>query len=302
MRFTVERKALVKMLQCVGKKAPSQKRREKQVRLSACAARVFVEANETTAGTEALVLEDGTCFLSQDIFLKVLKTYKTKPNVTVEADGRTLRFFSSTLPVTDYSHAVTPPGKFQVFPVTDLSVLRPDAAPAPPVLKSPPPPEPEPPPTHRHRPGTFPITQPEMASMQEMARLTRRLCSLPRIPPQEIVGLARAIHALDRLPLTTKLVDVEFSLHDYGDTKESYPIVLQVSATSLSLGFILTEKSTQTNYSVTSTGNRDLEAGPDGIADWLYAFRSLLDSNSKGLRLSVDDRSAPGLLSAPSKS
>jgi hypothetical protein len=48
MKFTVGRKAPVKMLQCVGKKAPSQKRREKQVRLSACAARVFVEANQTT--------------------------------------------------------------------------------------------------------------------------------------------------------------------------------------------------------------------------------------------------------------
>ncbi len=40
MKFTVELKALIKMLQCVGKKAPAQKRREKQVRLSACAARM----------------------------------------------------------------------------------------------------------------------------------------------------------------------------------------------------------------------------------------------------------------------
>jgi hypothetical protein len=82
MKFTVDRKALVKMLQCVGKKHPTQTRRDKQVRLSACAARVFVETNQTTAGTEALVFEDGTCFLQQDIFLKVLKTYKTKPNVS----------------------------------------------------------------------------------------------------------------------------------------------------------------------------------------------------------------------------
>jgi hypothetical protein len=35
MKFTVERKALVKMLQCVEKKRPTQTRRDKQVRLSA---------------------------------------------------------------------------------------------------------------------------------------------------------------------------------------------------------------------------------------------------------------------------
>jgi hypothetical protein len=39
MKFTVERKALVKMLQCVGKKHPTQTRRDKQVRLFACTAR-----------------------------------------------------------------------------------------------------------------------------------------------------------------------------------------------------------------------------------------------------------------------
>ena len=92
--------------------APHADTPRQQVRLSACAARVFVEADQATAGTEALVFEDGTCFLQQNIFLKVLKTYKSKPNVIIEADGRTLRFYSTTLPITDYSPAVTPPGKF----------------------------------------------------------------------------------------------------------------------------------------------------------------------------------------------
>ena len=207
MRFTVERKALVKMVQCVGKKVPSQKRRENRVRLSACAARVFVEANQTTAGTEALVFEDGTCFIQQDIFLKVLKTYKTKPNVTIEADGRTLRFFSTTLPVTDYSRAVTPPGKFQIFPVTDLSVLGPDTAPA-----SLPAPDPDPPPKVCHAAGTFPIAEDEMHLAEELVRLTRRLCALPNILPEHLVGLAHALFALQRLPRITPGVEVEFGV------------------------------------------------------------------------------------------
>ena len=45
MKFTLERATLVKMLELVGKQAPAKKRRDKQVRLSACTAGVFVEAN-----------------------------------------------------------------------------------------------------------------------------------------------------------------------------------------------------------------------------------------------------------------
>jgi hypothetical protein len=120
------------MLVSVGKKSPASKRRDKIVRLSACAARVFVEANQTTAGIEALVFADGTCELPHDVFLKLLKRYAPKPNVTMEADDRAIRFFSTALSVTGYSTSVTPPGRFQVFPVTDLNVLRPDQ---PPVIR-----------------------------------------------------------------------------------------------------------------------------------------------------------------------
>jgi len=118
MKFTIELPTLVKMLQCVGKKAPAQKRRDKQVRLFACAARVFVEANQTTAGLEALMFREGTCMLNHDVFLKLLQTYATKPDITIEADQHALKFFSTTMPLSDYSATVTPPAKFQVFPAT----------------------------------------------------------------------------------------------------------------------------------------------------------------------------------------
>ena len=56
MRFTVNRIALVGMVGQLkferGVKGPHQR----MMRLSACAARVFVEANGVTAGIEALVL------------------------------------------------------------------------------------------------------------------------------------------------------------------------------------------------------------------------------------------------------
>ena len=53
MKFTVERRALIKMLEVIGRKAPSKKWRDKVVRLFACESRVFVEANESTGGVEA---------------------------------------------------------------------------------------------------------------------------------------------------------------------------------------------------------------------------------------------------------
>jgi hypothetical protein len=119
MKFTIERAPLVKVLEVIGRKAPSKKWRDKQVRLSACAPRVFVEANESTGGIEALVFEDGACFLEHKTFLKLLKMHSPKKNIIVEVDERKITFASTTLSVSGYSRTVTPPGKFQVFPVTD---------------------------------------------------------------------------------------------------------------------------------------------------------------------------------------
>jgi hypothetical protein len=130
MKFTIERAALVKMLEVIGRKAPSKKWRDKEVRLSACAPRVFVEANESTGGVEALVFDDGTCLLSHKTFLKLLKTHFPKKNITVEADEHKIKFATTTLPVSGYSRTVTPPGKFKIFPVTDdwISQSRTEAA------------------------------------------------------------------------------------------------------------------------------------------------------------------------------
>jgi hypothetical protein len=124
MKFTIERAALVKMLEVIGRKAPSKKRRDKEMRLSACAPRVFVEANESTGGVEALVFEDGTCLLSHKTFLKLLKMHFPQKNILVEADEHKITFATTTLPVSGYSRTVTPPGKFKVFPVTDAWLSR----------------------------------------------------------------------------------------------------------------------------------------------------------------------------------
>jgi hypothetical protein len=124
MKFTIERRALVKMLEVIGRKVPSKKWRDKEVRLSACDARVFVEANESTGGAEALVFEDGTCVLDYKVFLRLLKMHPKKKNLIIEVDERRITFATTALPVTQFSRAVTSPGKFKVFHVTDDWISR----------------------------------------------------------------------------------------------------------------------------------------------------------------------------------
>jgi hypothetical protein len=54
MKFTIELRPFIKMIETVGKKMPGQKRSDPNLRLYACAARVFAEANSAVAGLEAL--------------------------------------------------------------------------------------------------------------------------------------------------------------------------------------------------------------------------------------------------------
>jgi hypothetical protein len=92
------------------------------MRLSACVARVFVEANGVAAGIEALVLADGGCNVPRIRFLKILRTYHPKLNVTIAADAGGLRIEGFAMKATRFSPVPTAPGEFQIFPVTDESL------------------------------------------------------------------------------------------------------------------------------------------------------------------------------------
>jgi hypothetical protein len=148
MKFTIERKTLIRMLDQTLMRSPVgwnsglkrarragvadqiQMKREKRkrqrrnlpVKLSACAARVFVETKTGTAGHETLVLEDGECVVPGVLFASLLETFEGQSILTVEANGAGLRIGKFSMGVLRYSPAATPPGEFQVFPVTDLGV------------------------------------------------------------------------------------------------------------------------------------------------------------------------------------
>ena len=119
MHFTIEHERLLQMVSHVRAKLPGTKRKSRTVRLYACAARVFVESNGVTAGEESLVLADGGCTLLLEQFFAILKSYKNKLNVTIQADEKSLRLFTTTLSVTGYTKIIQPPANFFVGRVTD---------------------------------------------------------------------------------------------------------------------------------------------------------------------------------------
>jgi len=119
MHFTIERRRLVKMLELVRRKLPGQKVKDKKVRLYACAARVFVDANGVTGGEEALVFRNGSCSIHLEGFLGLLKSYSSKPNVTILVDEKSLHLFSSALTISEFTPEAAPPGDFLVGRVID---------------------------------------------------------------------------------------------------------------------------------------------------------------------------------------
>ena len=122
MHFTIEYKRLLQMLAHMRQKLPGKKKKNRTVRLYACAARVFVETDGVTAGEESLVLKDGGCTLLLEQFITILKSYEGKVNVTIQADEKSLRLFTTTLPVLGYTADVKPPAHFVVGRVTDTWV------------------------------------------------------------------------------------------------------------------------------------------------------------------------------------
>jgi hypothetical protein len=125
MKFSIDRVTLERMVKHLGVERGVKGPRESMMRISACVARVFVEANGVTAGVEALVLEDGACSVPRMKFLKVLRTFAPKPAILVSVDEDGLRIENFLMKVTDFSPKATAPGKFPVSPVKDTWLAQP---------------------------------------------------------------------------------------------------------------------------------------------------------------------------------
>jgi hypothetical protein len=167
-----------------------------------------VEGNQTTAGVEALVLQDGACVLAHDLFLKLLKSYAPKVSLTFEGNEKSIRFATTALPISSYAATAVPPGHFQTMAVTDLSVLLPSKATVPQPASS----------AEKITPPLGPLSSfcssyPWEENWTEaLGALVRRLCAMKKVNPQQLIGLARGLYALEQMPLTTPGVSVEVSV------------------------------------------------------------------------------------------
>lgn len=307
MKITVELPALVKMIRQVGKKVPGQKFADSTLRLYACAARVFVEANQAVAGMEALVLEDGSCTLPIGLFLQLLKTYAPKPHITIEADYQKVRFGSTTLNCAGYSPKAAPAAQFHVFPVTDLKALfpiQPAAVPTPPAVESAPRKE-------FVEPAPPAPAEDEFENVHQIvARLTRKLLSLSTATPQQVIGLARALYALERMPQNTPGVDVTWDISDREDFDSgAYSVQFCEIAVSqdhfgiqqCSAGAAAGECSESFSRTIYEEypADRDFQLDPTEdewveLLEWAESTEALLNRMpADGLKLDVWDRSRP---------
>ncbi len=83
MKFIIEKKDLTRLLRVLGSD-PTKKAHDSVLRLAAQDGQIILNAYETEAGCEALVLEEGVCFFRIDQFLPLVRTYANAKNLTVE--------------------------------------------------------------------------------------------------------------------------------------------------------------------------------------------------------------------------
>ena len=124
MKFIVDRLLLVRMLKAVRKRAPLRGRPQKMLKVSAVDCRVFVEANGKIAGTEALVLVEGSCGLVHATLLRLLRSFaRGRTNILFETDPGLFRIDEGNWPLAEFSDDACLPQKFMDFPMTGGSLI-----------------------------------------------------------------------------------------------------------------------------------------------------------------------------------
>ena len=83
MKFIIEKKDLTRLLRVLGSD-PTKKAHDSVLRLAAQNGQIILNAYETEAGCEALVLEEGVCFFRIDQFLPLIRTYASAKSLTIE--------------------------------------------------------------------------------------------------------------------------------------------------------------------------------------------------------------------------
>ncbi len=127
MKFTIARAELESLLKAAGITRPKT---PDKFKLSACAARVFVELKGDVAGLESLVLSDGAVTVPAKKFIALLQTYKGTRHLTFEGGPSGLKVQNFTMPILAWNPRPSPPASFQISRGSSTSTLLPSGAPA----------------------------------------------------------------------------------------------------------------------------------------------------------------------------
>ena len=134
---------------------------------------------------------------------------------------------------------------------------------------------------------------------------TRRLLALPHATPAQIVGLARAIYALERLPQTTNGIDLEYTFgfrfgqeEDYDETR----YIVQVTQNNICFSTLFRTWNKTTGDDHNTSIAFEMEVGGDlnqmdddawAIAwEWVEGLARVLENNApEEILLDVFDQS-----------
>jgi len=328
LKFTVDIKAFRKMVATVGKKMPGQ-RADLNIRVFASAARLFVESNLTTAGTEALVFSDGQFIIRYKRFRSLLGTYRTQKNLTIEAEDGWMKIGGFSHAVCAYSPSAEPPGQFLIFPASDMGVsgsagAKRNCARSIGNFIPPAPSEGESKAKDQSQADSEPVTntrphqeaQPEGEYLEneyvvEPAQSALRiLCLLSQTTPPMMVGIARALYALDRLPRRTKGVDFFVSVCERIEINVGYREVgfyFRISDRVFEVGDRIKgcEKDWEKESFIPTYTLRwswsdsipDEDYWDESVGGWGYRFKKLLlDRKPPQLIVMFEDKSEPGCM------
>lgn len=135
---------------------------------------------------------------------------------------------------------------------------------------------------------------------------TRRLLALPRATPLDMVGLARAIHALQRLPQPTTGVDVEYAFGFRSGTDTDFDetmYIVQIMPEHICFSTLFRTWNDKTGGDHNTCTAFEMDAGgtlnhmdDDAWAialEWVAGLNGILENNApKDILLDVTDSSA----------
>lgn len=85
MKFTINKKPLAHILRTLAQNTGRKRNeRDTHLRLAAQGGKITMRANDTEAGYEANVFEEGVCFFRYDQFLPLVRTYTNATDLTIE--------------------------------------------------------------------------------------------------------------------------------------------------------------------------------------------------------------------------